>query len=115
MRKPNTQVVTRRDLIRNVTADFAGRYTQQDITRILDSYEWYIKDHLLQVEPGRPVQIRLLNGLQLNAQYIPETVKNTVYQDHVRIPAHIQIKGKCTRYMNRALNNEYWNESYREE
>ena len=106
MRKPNTTVVTRRDLIKDVCNDFQGHYDPAEIRNILDSLEFFIADKLMQATPGNPVQVRLFSGLYLNSQIIPAQRKNTVYADDVCIPEHLQVKARATRYYNQKLNIE---------
>lgn len=110
MRKTNTNIVTRKDLIKKIHEDFDGEYSKREITRILDSLEFFIYDNLIQATESHGVQIRLFGGLQLISTYVPEKVCNTCFGDNITIPARIKTKAKLTRYYNQKLNEDWKDE-----
>lgn len=104
MVQPNTIVTTKRDLIKKLSEDFDGKYTEGEISDILRSLEFYAVDSLMLADEEHPAQVRLFGGLQLNCKFKPETTRNTVFGTAEIIPAHFEVRAKFTRYFNQKFN-----------
>ena len=72
---------------------------------IFKSVEDIIFDHLSSTTPSEKRVIKLLDGLSLECNYIPEKEIHT-YDDIVCKP-RIWVKPKITRYYNRKLNGYF--------
>ena len=77
------------------------------VREIFKSAEDIIFDHLSSTTPSENTIIKLLDGLSLECNYVPEKEIHT-YDDIVCKP-RIWSKPKITRYYNRKL-NRYFNE-----
>lgn len=77
------------------------------VREVFKSAEDIIFDHLSSTTPSENIIIKLLDGLSLECNYIPEKEIHT-YDDIVCKP-RIWSKPKITRYYNRKLNG-YFNQ-----
>lgn len=75
------------------------------VREIFKSAEDIIFDHLSSTTPSENIVIKLLDGLSLECNYVPEKEIHT-YDDIVCKPK-IWSKPKITRYYNRKLNGYF--------
>ena len=75
------------------------------VREIFKSAEDIIFDHLSSTTPSENIIIKLLDGLSLECNYVPEKEIHT-YDDIVCKP-RIWSKPKITRYYNRKLNGYF--------
>ena len=107
------EVVTQKDLSEQIADAYLGKYSVEDIREILKNLEFFVTDNLLHSRKGKPVQIRLFYGLQLNAECIPEHKKIPNWSERgiaITIPEQIKVKAKVTKYFCNKLNDlkESW-------
>ena len=75
------------------------------VREIFKSAEDIIFDHLSSTTPSENIVIKLLDGLSLECNYVPEKEIHT-YDDIICKP-RIWSKPKITRYYNRKLNGYF--------
>lgn len=96
-------IVTQENLA-NQIADREG-INAATVRKVLKSAEGIIFDCLSSTTPSENTMIKLLDGLTLECNYIPEKEIHT-YDDIVCKP-RIWAKPKITRYYNRKLNGYF--------
>lgn len=75
------------------------------VRRIFKTAEEQVSLHLASAGPQKSVTVKLLNGVSLEASYIPpQTVSRGAFQD-LDCPEHIKVKASASKYYNRKLNN----------
>ena len=75
------------------------------VREIFKSAEDIIFDHLSSTTPSENTVIKLLDGLSLECNYVPEKEIHTY--DNIQCDAKIWTKPKITRYYNRKLNGYF--------
>lgn len=99
--------VTQENLIQEIAQ--AEGMDAATVRKLFQSLERHVFDHLSSATACEPVVIKLLDGLRLECNYVPEKEMHT-FDDIVR-KAKIWVKPKITRYYNRKLNEVHGNES----
>jgi len=107
MRNKNLISYNQSDLIREISADYAGQLDRDDIRNVLESYENHILEHLCEAaDLKKPIVVKLFSGLQINSRFIPEHVTNTPFGNDVEVGDKIRITARTSRYFTRKLNEE---------
>lgn len=75
------------------------------VRKIFESAENIIFDYLSSTTPSENMTVKLMDGLSLECNYLPEKEIHT-YDDIVCKP-RIWVKPKITRYYNRKLNGYF--------
>ncbi|MBQ0036835.1 MAG: hypothetical protein KBT35_07975 [Firmicutes bacterium] len=75
------------------------------VRRIFKSAEDNIFDHLSSTTPSENILVKILNGLSIECNYIPEKEIHTY--DNILCESRIWAKPKLTRYYNRKLNGYF--------
>jgi sialic acid synthase SpsE len=96
-------IITQDDIIKNISET---QGIESDIVRnIFKSAEKLIFNYLSSATPTDNISIKLLDGLSLECNYIPEREIHTY--DVIKCGAKIWTKPKVTRYYNRKLNGYF--------
>ena len=96
-------IITQENLIRDIAAK--EDTTVATVRRIFKSAEDVIFDYLSSTTPSENTTIKVLDGLSIECNYIPERKIHT-YDDIICEPK-IWAKPKITRYFNRKLNGYF--------
>lgn len=72
---------------------------------IYKTLEKYIFENLSSTTPTESTIVKLLDGLSLECNYIPEREIHTY--DYIKCEPRIWVKPKVTRYYNRKLNRYF--------
>lgn len=96
-------IITQEDIIKEIAK-------KEDINiatvrKIIKSAEKTIFAYLSSTTPNDNTIIKILDGLTLECNYIPEREVHTY--DDIKCDARIWTKSKITRYYNRKLNNYF--------
>lgn len=97
-------VITQDELIKQI----ANKLEDINVATVRDvfkSAEDIIFDYLSSTSPSESTVIKLLDGLSLECNYIPEKKIHTY--DDILCKPRIWTKPKITRYYNRKLNNYF--------
>ena len=92
--------ITQENLIQEIAQTEGMEVTT--VRTLFQSLERHVFDHLSSTTESEPTVIKLLDGLRLEGNYVPEKEMHT-FDDVVR-KAKIWVKPKITRYYNRKLN-----------
>ena len=79
--------------------------TISTVRRIFQSAEEQISLHLAEAGPIEPVTVKVLNGISLEASYIPEQKVSRGAFQNVDCPEHIRVKAAASKYYSRKLNS----------
>lgn len=96
-------IITQENLVNRIAAK--EDIDVATVRKIFKSAESIIFDHLASTTPSENTIIKLLDGLSLECNYIPEKEIHT-YEDIV-CKSRIWAKPKITRYYNRKLNGYF--------
>lgn len=95
--------ITQDNLVKEI-AEKEGIQTAT-VQKIFKSTEKIVFDYLSSATPTENVVIKILNGLSLECNYIPEHEIHTY--DTIKCDARIWVKPNITRYYNRKLNGYF--------
>lgn len=93
-------IITQENIIKQIAA--SEDMDAATVRRIFESAEKIVFDSLSSATPSENVIVKLMDGLRLECNYVPEKEIHT-YDDIVCKPK-IWAKPKITRYYNRKLN-----------
>ncbi|MCM1185243.1 MAG: hypothetical protein NC251_12610 [Lachnoclostridium sp.] len=96
-------ILTQDNLIKQIAEK--GEINAVTVRNVLKSAENIIFDYLSSTAPTENKSVKLLDGLTLECNYVPEKEMHT-YDDIVCKP-RIWAKAKITRYYNRKLNRYF--------
>lgn len=96
-------IVTQEILIKQIAAK--EDIDVSTVRKIFKSAESFIFDYLSFTTPSENTIIKLLDGLSLECNYIPEKEIHTY--DNIICKPKIWVKSKITRYYNRKLNGYF--------
>lgn len=106
MRKSDAvKIVTREDLITEITGDFGGQFDKKEIRAILDQLEYHVVDHLKSVTDKQSVFIRLFLGLELTSRVVKEQKAVLNGKTYIR-SNRIKPNARFTRYFTRRTLND---------
>lgn len=97
-------IITQEDFIRQI-AEEQEDMNPDAVRRVFKSAEAIIFAHLSSTVPSETTMIKIMDGLSLECNYIPEKEIHT-YGSIVCKP-RIWVKPKITRYYNRKLNGYF--------
>ena len=75
------------------------------VRRIFQSAEEQVFLHMAEAGPGEPVTVKVLNGVSLEATYLPEQKFSRGAFQNVDCPERIKVKAAASKYYSRKLNN----------
>lgn len=105
MRKSDSvKIITREDLITEVTEDFGGQFDKKEIRAIFDQLEYHVVDHIKSVTDKQSVFIRLFLGLEITSRVIKEQKAVLNGKTYIR-SNRIKPNAKFTRYFVRKTIN----------
>lgn len=95
-------IITQDELIREIAEK--ENIDLSTVRNIFKSTENTVFTHLSSVASSESVTIKLLNGLSLESEYIPQhKVNKGIFKDH-DCPAKIKIKSNITKYYKNRFN-----------
>lgn len=107
MRGKNLITYNQTDLIQEITADYTGQYSRDDVRNILESYENHIREHLYEAaDLKKPIVVKIFSGLQISSRFIPGHVANTPFGNGVEITDKIRATARTSRNFTRKLNGQ---------
>ena len=97
-------VITQDELIKQI-AKSAEDINVATVRKVFRATEDIIFDYLSSTTPSENVLIKVLDGLSIECNYVPEKVIHTF--DEIECESKIWAKPKITRHYNRKLNNYF--------
>lgn len=79
--------------------------TISTVRRIFRTAEEQVSLHLAGAGPNKPVTVKVLNGISLEASYIPQQrFSRGAFQD-VECPEHLRVRAAASKYYSKKLNS----------
>ena len=100
------QIITQADIVNGVMSDFDGRYSEKEISDILESFMNCCIYYLRWAKEDAPIIIKALNGLEFSAKIIPEKIVNNLGKTYKQV-TRIKASAKFSRYFNRVKMNDF--------
>ena len=100
------KIILKRDLQTDINHALNGKISTRIISEVIDALEVVCKSHLKKATLEYPVTIKLMKGLILKSEMLPEKEINTFDNKSFVQSERLRATARFTRYFNRySLNN----------